>query len=1132
MAVRLRIRSEDDSSDALVISSKRTDANPYIEGMPDGDGSSFDPVTGKPTSGSYSITVVDVETAANTRVVTAALSDASARQQLLSRKAYVETDTGSGWQVLVPGYITAIRMIDAIRFEFAVGDSRRIEMNRDIFKTATTKFNNVTAWVGGPVMQNWDVLRAYGGWLVRVHQVYTNPAYVQLKLVSGYDPRKYTGLFTRTSLSIAEYVREKARPYFEPSKTWVGAGGGDSPIQGSFPRLSYRLGTSANDPSPTFHLPLAQPQEHAFVGSIKVPIVDPDNIIHSNETSFYVSWTGTAPTVGARYYLHLYSSEIGTDNPIHIHGHPAEIVRDLFDDRPIGDTTSPTIAYDPASIQACVDALGPDLRVALRITKSYKLNDFLTKHIFGPFGLSTRIDSQGRYVLFTTRIKPSTLPSQTITLSNLRSTEDSIFEHDEKTIINRVTLSTERYSLPRAKSKEQEQQEPEVDGVVVVPRKIMVESSDPISAVGDREETYELPGMIQIGTNRDPDLEPFATGIAYDVFDRCGRGAIEGTLHCTPAVTAELGDEIILNLPHQVTSERGRTPVARRGGQRIVQIIQKTLDTRGPVLKVRDSGSTVQLSTGPTFTITKDTSDPRKRVTIAVTNIAALTTAGVTAIRIEAVYNNASPSTPGALVRSVPPSQWASWTLSADAGVRVAIRMRTERGGLRPSAYTTWQSVQLDAISPVGSLAVSAQNADDISRRTLTWTIGANAGDIPVEVLERFVGETTTQNRVVAVLPPGSTQYEIKNLDVANRIFSVRHKEVAPFAGESSLSTVTVNTTGTLPTLPAPIDPAAFSGELDTVTGSWVQTGRYGIEVTATAAPSFVEVEVAIETAVGSGTPGTYSSREQVPSVVSGRTRWDEIAANDGLHRFIRTRHVDTGKTASSYTTPAIVLPWSTKAPTIMPSVSISVTAVGGVTPRIDVAANSSRPGTIKIYRSTSNPATEADTLVATSLSGETSLTHSSTGLTSSTTYYYTAVITDLVSGIPSDPTSASAQGSAVFPVPSSPVPEITTLSGSRTLAGPVGDRYYKINSTAFYANASTGNAIRFLTSNDGVNYTQQGAFQTITPPSGNRSMTEMNILPPGSTYTFYIKAELRATASTGATLLSERVQTVSIPPI
>src|SRR3954463_13283026 len=105
---RLRIRAADDLSDALVLTSVPGGTNEFVLKPFTGDGRSFDPLEGSVSTGSYTVEVIDALTAPNTRVVTAMLADANARQQLLSRRTYGEGSIdGSSWTPLFGGYLNS-----------------------------------------------------------------------------------------------------------------------------------------------------------------------------------------------------------------------------------------------------------------------------------------------------------------------------------------------------------------------------------------------------------------------------------------------------------------------------------------------------------------------------------------------------------------------------------------------------------------------------------------------------------------------------------------------------------------------------------------------------------------------------------------------------------------------------------------------------------------------------------------------------------------------------------------------------------------------------------------------------------------------------------------------------------------
>jgi hypothetical protein len=113
--------------------------------------------------------------------------------------------------------------------------------------------------------------------------------------------------------------------------------------------------------------------------------------------------------------------------------------------------------------------------------------------------------------------------------------------------------------------------------------------------------------------------------------------------------------------------------------------------------------------------------------------------------------------------------------------------MRSEKEGYRPSAWTSFAGQQLTTLDAVTALAVAAESGTDPSQRLLTWTIGANAADYPVEVYIRLSAESSAADRLVAILPKGSNRFLLTELDIANRTATVKHRETAPFNGASAV---------------------------------------------------------------------------------------------------------------------------------------------------------------------------------------------------------------------------------------------------------------------------------------------------------------------------------------------------------
>ncbi|MBX6331051.1 MAG: hypothetical protein IRY91_04300 [Gemmatimonadaceae bacterium] len=136
----------------------------------------------------------------------------------------------------------------------------------------------------------------------------------------------------------------------------------------------------------------------------------------------------------------------------------------------------------------------------------------------------------------------------------------------------------------------------------------------------------------------------------------------------------------------------------------------------------------------------------------------------------------------------------------------------------------------------------------------------------------------------------------------------VYHEEKAPYLGRSEAATarfcVGVRTSHFNP----PTNPMGFVGPWNCTSIGLAPDGTYGLEVTATELPSFVQFEVVVETAIGSGLYGSYSVPPGgvIQSVADGPTRFVGTTPLDGIRRSIRAKHIRIHQTDSAYTTPMV----------------------------------------------------------------------------------------------------------------------------------------------------------------------------------------------------------------------------------
>jgi hypothetical protein len=693
----------DGTTEDFILSSFPDDELPYIFDPPNGDGESFDPVSGEPTTGSYSVTVADPETSTDTRVVTSRLADASARQQLLMRKARVRKSAdGTTWTTLVIGYLTRISLITAIEFELAIGQSRRIEKSTTVFKEATDQFPGVTSVIGGPVYGGFissDFLEDYGGWHFEVDE--DTAVHTKLALIEGFDPRKPLDsggsfdTFTSTSTAVADFTNDWARSYFEPTSAYAA-----SDIIGYFPGLRARLEPVLGGDAVTL-IPLARPK--TGVGVWYNPAGSGgDKLTGFGTSQLYLPKEGVEddgtvvafdPSIGTEYMVYVYAVAVSDQNPMHWYGHPVDLWEAFRIDA--------GIAYDASVLPALKALVGEQMRVAIRAKSSLSLSDADQKIIYGPFRLSSRIED-GEEILFSTDTTNNDVPADTITLSMLRGDGGTVFDLDEGTVTTAVTVKTQRIT----KWTSDDANQPEIDGLISRPTyPESIENSDDDIPPGTKNEQVlgDIPGMIFVDGAGPINMETFLTFRGYEMFERFGRGAITVELDCLPSVTNVLGEEVLLDLPHLPGAVVGETPVSQRQiAPQPYQIVQRTESPEGPFLKLVNSLSgELADSVLPTFTVEDMVGLPEYGL-VTITNADDLAADDLNC-RCDYAVNGAEPDEgAGTHFITILASQMVGATYAftvgpVEGGAVLWIQLRAEAPGFRPGAWTAWDSATLEA---------------------------------------------------------------------------------------------------------------------------------------------------------------------------------------------------------------------------------------------------------------------------------------------------------------------------------------------------------------------------------------------------------------------------------------------------
>jgi hypothetical protein len=936
VAYRLTIRNAstvanpDGTADELVLTSDPVGTNPYIAAPPSGDGAEVDPLTGAVRTGAYVVEVVDADTGTDAtgtiRVVTNKLEDATFRQQLLSRRAYVDVIRAGVSSRLVAGYISSVRLISPMRYAITVGDTRRVERTQTIFQGAALgAYTTRGCLTGGPVTADFGTVKARGGWRYLVSKSGDD---VTLTFVDGYEPGAGSPIVKDWRQVNRSEIADVIEGYRQPNPYAIGGGSafvtsyttpvfdftsGDWIVAGGVQAV---VGSTATNGAAVRAL---------VCGYSEVPANEALGV-----SNVYLYWPSCPYSSGQTVYVSLTTVDVNETCPLYLDAHPVDLVTAIW--------TNARVKYSASAAATVKTLIGDTVRLACRFPQAPLMDEFLQQAIYGPFGISERTNSNGEQELFPTRIKTDVLPTLTVNAAAMRGADEVVFDLDEQTAVSGIRL-TQQVLSPKGYAPGTQTQNGTntgtqtsgpLDGIMVSEVTQTAQYLDPNLAVfAGRVVEYKIPGMIHTAADFVPNTSTQLDAIAIGTFDRFGRGcqaAEVSVLATAGAAAAQIGDEVYFEAPH--FPNKGYRIGESTVGARIMQVVRRTETPAGPVFRLLDSGLAAQPVSPPaTITVAQNPNAASTTARFTITNAATINSGGVLQVRVEWATGTTTPTGNGAdfafYAAGEVPTGAVDLPPVTTPGVTVYVRARTEQAGRRPSAWTAWASVALANIPTVSSLTSSNLKQTAV---TLSWTNGSLTLPLVVFAYQGGSAPANWSPYRVGTLPAGTTSTVVRNLSGPSIAWTVGVAyETAQAVGAVTSTAVTTNSTLDTPTRPAGL--AIIPGVDDATLTQGIALALWGSDQT-------LDIQIQRSTTSGSG----FAT---IATVSGATTVYVDQLPRTGTTYYYKIAHVLGGFTISSYT-PEVS---GTAA-----GVPVNVTRPGAVTPVVQVeTSETATTGTVAL---------------------------------------------------------------------------------------------------------------------------------------------------------------------------------------
>lgn len=766
VAYRLRIRNADDSGNLIEATSAGSGSGAFIVDAPTVDGSSFDPLTGVTTIGSASVRVADPLLSAGTRFVTQHLSTAAANPQLLSRRAFLEINRGAGYVGYFAGYVSVVELIDGITYEFSLSHSTRDDESLRVWELLDDpQVTSRPYLMGGPVSvavptPQVPISVNQGPWKAVIegsHTTFwhadidegTSDAFPPLDVRFQWNGTSWAGDEEENrARAVFRWARDNAKRYVVEGAISAAAetewasnpAKSGRPIFGWCPRLAIDI-VKKNGSAVSYR---------GYLMSSYAVYNDGTPFWEDLGDHFYIAKDpdDTSLSLAVNDTIEFYASPLDVSEaaPAWIVGHPADILEGVL------STAGYTV--NSASVTAAKAGVG-DVLVALRITQPMTLVD-ATKMLCGAFGMGTRFNPDGTRSIFCWRSR--TTPVVTITDDDILDRASMWWRTDEASRTLGVRFRTQRFTrwpgrIGGATEQVSTENRP-LDGITALEDSVVGKY---VSLFYTLESTTTTPDNARVLEYTIPGTVYAASGDAqfflfspFDIWttqtlDLYAYGAQVTEIDVPHTVTADVGDEVTLNLSARPATNFLQTPTAQRGTPEQCIVLARTPQPYGATLRLLGTRVTSAAPTGddnplppdpgldPSFTlalpVAPSTVDPSQFVLATLDDDTGF--AGFAELDVQ--FRLTAPDYP----EQAGTDFATRWDASADfplgpftPGSEVWIRTRVfPIFHPAPEAeWTAWQSITLDPGTSRPPLGV-------VQTPTIAWDLDTGTGDVSVSVL-------------------------------------------------------------------------------------------------------------------------------------------------------------------------------------------------------------------------------------------------------------------------------------------------------------------------------------------------------------------------------------------------------------